>query len=105
VNNVNIGGDNFGAFNVGGEVKGTLSGATVHSPRLAELLGQLRAQAPDEVRGEVGKLQEDVASGKAKPTEVRSRWEKIKALLTGVSDVSGPVTKTVAAVHDLISTL
>lgn len=105
MNNVNIGGDNYGAFNVGGTVKGPMSGATVHNPRLAELLGQLRTQLPGEVGGELARLQEDVASGEAKPAEVRSRWEKIKALVTGVSEVSGPVAKTVTAVHELISAL
>jgi hypothetical protein len=105
MNNVNIGGDNYGAFNVGGKVKGPMSGATVHNPRLAELLGQLLTQLPGEASGEVAKLQQEVTSGEAKPAEVRSRWEKIKALLTGVSEVSGPVTKTVAAVHELISAL
>ncbi|WP_236796511.1 hypothetical protein [Amycolatopsis sp. GM8] len=104
MNNVNIGGDNYGAFNVGGTVKGNLSGATVHNPRLAELLGQLRDDAP-EARAELAQLQEDVASGAAKPAEVRSRWEKIKATLTGMAEVSGPVAKTVTAVHELISAL
>ncbi|MTD54769.1 hypothetical protein [Amycolatopsis pithecellobii] len=104
MNNVNIGGDNYGAFNVGGKVSGDLSGATVHNPRLAELLGQLREEAP-QAKAELTRLREDVASGAAKPAEVRSRWEKIKELLTGVSEVSGPVTKTVTAVHELISAL
>lgn len=110
---VEIGGDNYGAFNVGGKVEGAMSGATVTSGTgntvtmatdLVALLDRLRAEVAAERPAKQEVIEDNLADlasdaenlrdGKEVSGEIaRSRWAKAKGLLAGVAQVTEIVAK------------
>ncbi|GAB3487225.1 hypothetical protein [Amycolatopsis cihanbeyliensis] len=98
---INITGNNYGAVNVGGTTHGPMSGATVHqtSAELLTLLDRLRAEqaGQQDIERHLEGLAEDVRAARAgeavEPAAVLSRWERVKGLLTQVSQAGEPVVR------------
>lgn len=105
-NHISISGVNSGPMVFGGTSHGPISGGTVNaSPdagsELLELLDRLRAQVRERdlpkqeiIEDALSELTDAArAPGTAAPAVPVSRWEKVKTLLTGLSDFSGIVLK------------
>ncbi|WP_406638635.1 hypothetical protein [Amycolatopsis sp. WGS_07] len=105
-NHISISGVNTGPMVFGGTSHGDISGGTVHSGPAAggdllDLLEQLRALVREHdlpkqeiIEDALDELSDAArAPGTATPAVPVSRWEKVKTLLTGLSDFSGIVLK------------
>jgi hypothetical protein len=106
MNNVNIG-SNSGSVNVGGTVHGSMTGANITNPALSELttlLDRLRAELPSEGRPEIEQDLTELAeaAGAGSAEVVRTRWDRIKAALGGVAQVSETLAKIGGSVHQLL---
>ncbi|WP_116198941.1 hypothetical protein [Amycolatopsis circi] len=105
-NHISITGINSGPMVFGGTSHGDISGGTVNAgpaadAQLLDLLEQLRAQVREHglpkqeiIEDALDELTDAArAPGTAAPAVPVSRWEKVKTLLTGLSDFSGLVLK------------
>ncbi|WP_020419460.1 hypothetical protein [Amycolatopsis sp. ATCC 39116] len=114
---INISGGNFGPINTGTN-SGSMSGANINQQQapLVTLLEQLRAEtAVLEVADrkaldrnlaglleDARKAQDPDTAEDVEPEVVRTRWEKVKALLSQASEVSGTVAQIGGHVSELI---
>ncbi|UQS27284.1 hypothetical protein L1857_33035 [Amycolatopsis thermalba] len=114
---INIGGGNFGPINTGTN-SGSMSGANINQQQapLVALLEQLRAQtAALEVEdrkaldrnlagllADAHKAQDPENADDVEPEVVRTRWEKVKNLLSQASEVSGTVAQIGGHISGLI---